>query len=501
MSIDSIGLALKMVGVGKRYPATIAVDNVDFEVYAGEVHALVGENGAGKTTLMKMLAGSFNDYTGAIFINDKMVRLSSPSIAKSYGIGMIYQELSLAQPISIAENLLVGRLPRKGLFIDREKMVREAKRLLKTVGLDLDPLLPIEDISQHEAQLVEIAKVLGTNPCILVMDEPTSALSREEVDRLFAIIAKLRNRGMAIVYISHHLPEVFQVADRVTVMRDAKKVATKNIDEVTREEIVHMMVGKSIKELYKREERQMGKLRLEVKGLSRYGFFHNIDIRLHEGEILGICGLSGAGRSELAQVICGVEQADEGSVVLDGEPLDGLSMAKRVVRGLGYLTEDRKLEGLALRLAMDDNILSSVIPQLKQGVVYNKKTGWPKAEKLIKELSIYPSDLDRTAGNLSGGNQQKLLLAKWMAINPKVLILDEPSRGVDVGAKMTIHETIERLAREGSSILIISSDLPELVRLADRVIIMRKGHFTKIMEQDECSEESLLLAANTEMIV
>ncbi len=490
-----------MVGVGKRYPATIAVDNVDFEVYAGEVHALVGENGAGKSTLMKMLAGSFNDYTGTIYVNDKEVRLSSPSIAKSYGIGMIYQELSLAQPISIAENLLAGRLPRKGLFIDRDKMVAQAKRLLKTVGLELDPLLPVEDISQHEAQLVEIAKVVGTHPCILVMDEPTSALSKEEVERLFDIIHKLRNTGMAIIYISHHLPEIFRIADRVTVMRDAKRVATKNIEEITREEIVQMMVGKSIKEFYKKESHPIGKALLEVKDLSRYGFFHGIDMQVHAGEIVGICGLSGAGRSELAQVICGIEKADEGTIVLDGKPIDRLTMAQRVMLGLGYLTEDRKLEGLALRIEMDENILSAVIPRMKRGIVYNKRYGRKMAKELVEELTIYPTDLNRTAGNLSGGNQQKLLLAKWMAINPKVLILDEPSRGVDVGAKMTIHETIERLAREGSAVIVISSDLPELVRLSDRVIIMRKGHFTKIMDQHECSEESLLLAANTEVEV
>ena len=489
-----------MVGVGKRYPATIAVDNVDFAVYAGEVHALVGENGAGKSTLMKMLAGSFNDYTGTIFINDREVRLSSPSVAKSYGIGMIYQELSLAQPISIAENLLAGRLPRKGLFIDRDKMVKEAKRLLKTVGLvDLDPLLPIEDISQHEAQLVEIAKVVGTNPCILVMDEPTSALSKEEVERLFTIIGKLRNSGMAIVYISHHLPEIFRIADRVTVMRDAKRVATRNIGEITREEIVQMMVGKSIREFFQKESHPIGKPLLEVNGLSRWGFFHDIDMTVHAGEIVGICGLSGAGRSELAQVICGVEKADAGTIILDGEAIERLSMAKRVMKGLGYLTEDRKLEGLALRLAMHDNILSAMIPQLSRGIIYNNRYGRDMAKRLVKDLSIYPTDLSRTAGNLSGGNQQKLLLAKWMAIKPKVLLLDEPSRGVDVGAKMTIHETIERLAKEGSAVVIISSDLPELVRLSDRVIIMRKGHFTRVMEQEELSEESLLLAANTEV--
>ncbi|MFA5468862.1 MAG: sugar ABC transporter ATP-binding protein [Sphaerochaetaceae bacterium] len=501
MSREDIGLALRMVGVGKRYPATIAVDNVDFEVYAGEVHALVGENGAGKSTLMKMLAGSFNDYTGSIFINERMVNLNSPAVAKSYGIGMIYQELSLAQPITVAENLLVGRLPKKGLFIDQKKLVREAKRLLKTVGLDIDPLLPVEDISQHEAQLVEIAKVLGTNPCILVMDEPTSALSREEVERLFAIIDRLRKRGMAIVYISHHLPEIFRIADRVTVMRDAKKVATRPIDEITREEIVHMMVGRSIKDIYQKEKREKGAVRLEVKNLSRFGFFHNVDLKLHEGEILGICGLSGAGRSELAQVICGLEKSDEGTIFLGEEEITKLSMAERVLRGLGYLTEDRKLEGLALRLTMDDNILSAVIPRLTKGLIFNKKYGREDAERLVKELSIYPTKLDRTADNLSGGNQQKLLLAKWMAIKPKVLILDEPTRGVDVGAKIIIHQTIERLAQEGSAILIISSDLPELVRLTDRVIIMRKGYFTKIMEQEECSEESLLLAANTEVSV
>jgi len=498
---DDLGLALEMRGVGKRYPATIAVDNVDFKVYAGEVHALVGENGAGKSTLMKMLAGSFNDYTGSILINNKEVRLSSPSIAKSYGIGMIYQELSLAQPISIAENLMAGKLPKKGIFIDKKKLMVNAKRMLKSVGLDIDPNLPIEDISQHEAQLVEIAKVLGTLPCILVMDEPTSALSREEVDRLFKIIENLRKRGLAIVYISHHLPEIFRIADRVTVMRDAKKVSSMEISSVTREEIVQMMVGKSIKEFYNREVREIGLPRLKVSNFSRYGFFHNIDLEVNAGEIVGICGLSGAGRSEFAQALVGIENAEEGSVLVDGEPIDGLTMSERLKKGIGYLTEDRKIEGLALRLPIDENILSAVIPKLSRRFVYHASYGSGTVRKLIQELSIYPADPGRTVGNLSGGNQQKVLLAKWLAINPKVLILDEPTRGVDIGAKMIIHDAIEKLAHEGSSIILISSDLPELVRLSDRVVIMRKGHFTKTMTQGECTEESLLLAANTEVKV
>jgi ABC-type sugar transport system ATPase subunit len=498
VSTEKLGLALEMRQVGKRFPGTIAVDDVGFEVYAGEVHALVGENGAGKSTLMKMLAGSFNDYTGKIFINDKEVELHSPSVAKKFGIGMIYQELSLAKPISIAENILAGRLPRKGLFIDRAAMRAEAKRLMAKVGLDLDPDLPIEDISQHEAQLVEIAKVLGTSPCILVMDEPTSALSREEVERLFAIIDGLKKRGLAIVYISHHLPEIFRVADRVTVMRDGKKVGTREIRDVTREEVVQMMVGRSVKDFYKRGTRATGDVRLKVENLSRWGFFHGVSFQAKAGEILGVCGLSGAGRSELARVLVGLDPADSGRVELDGEPVEGRTMARFLEKGIAYLSEDRKSEGLALRLSVGDNTLAAVIPRLSKGLIYSRRRGAGLVEKLLKELSVYPMDPGRDVSNLSGGNQQKVLLAKWLATEPKVLILDEPTRGVDIGAKMIIHEAVERLAAAGNTVVLISSDLPELVGLSDRIMIMRKGRFIKEMGFEECTEESVLLAANGE---
>jgi ribose transport system ATP-binding protein len=498
LSEREIGLALEMQGVSKRFPGTIAVDDVSFEVYAGEVHALVGENGAGKSTLMKMLAGSFDDYTGEILVNGRAVKLHSPTMAKKYGIGMIYQELSLARPISITENLLAGRLPRKGLLLDKKKAKEQAQALLKRVGLDLNPELPIEDISQHEAQLVEIAKVLGNNPCILVMDEPTSALSREEVERLFEIIVSLKQRGIAIVYISHHLPEVFKIADRVTVMRDGKKIDTRPIAEICHEEIVQMMVGRSVKEFYRREERALGEARFKVKGLSRFGFFHDISFEARRGEIVGICGLSGAGRTELARVLVGLDRADEGSIELDGTKVKGSTMADFLEQGIAYLTEDRKLEGLALRLAVDDNLLSAIVDRLSRASVYSKSRGKQIVERLIGELAIYPPDPARPVGNLSGGNQQKVLLAKWIASEPKVLILDEPTRGVDIGAKMTIHTAIEKLAREGSTVLLISSDLPELVGLSDRVMIMRKGHFTKEMSYEECDEEGLLLAANGE---
>jgi len=492
------GDALEMRHVGKRFPGTIAVDDVSFEVKAGEVHALVGENGAGKSTLMKILAGSFDDYTGEIAINGRPVLLHSPTLAKRHGIGMIYQELSLARPISITENLLAGRLPRRGLLLDAGRARAQARELLASVGLDLDPSLPIEDISQHEAQLVEIAKVLGNNPSILVMDEPTSALSREEVERLFTIIGELKHRGIAIIYISHHLPEIFRIADRVTVMRDGRKIATRPIGDVSREEIVQMMVGRSVKEFYQRGERRAGEARLRVRGLSRFGFFHDVSFEARRGEILGICGLSGAGRTELARVLTGLDHAEEGSIELDGTPVHGSSMADFLEQGISYLTEDRKTEGLAVRLAVDDNVLSAMVDRLSSAGVFAKARGRPVVERLIGELSIYPPDPSRTVSNLSGGNQQKVLLAKWLATDPRVLILDEPTRGVDIGAKMTIHRSIEKLAREGCTVLLISSDLPELVGLCDRVMIMRRGHLVREMAYSECSEESLLLAANGE---
>ncbi len=492
---ENIGLALEMRGVSKRYPGTLAVDNVNFEVFAGEVHALVGENGAGKSTLMKMLAGSFDDYTGEIAINGKVVQLNTPAMAKKFGIGMIYQELSLAKPISIAENLLVGRLPLKNGILDKTKLRTQTRFWLKKVGLDLDPDMPVEDISPHEAQLVEIAKVLATNPCILVMDEPTSALSREEVERLFTIIQGLKNQGMAIVYISHHLPEIDRVADRVTVMRDGHKVATKPMVETSREEIVKMMVGHLEAELQVTSARKAGTEVIRIEKLSRWGFFHNLDLTGYSGEILGVCGLAGAGRSELARVLVGLDKKDAGRIFIDGKEIKVNSMARALKAGIAYLSEDRKAEGLALRLSVGENAVSSIIPRLSKLGLYIPRAGNDIVTRLMEDLGISPRDPTRTVGTLSGGNQQKVLLAKWIASEPRVLILDEPTRGVDIGAKMIIHASIRKLAEEGHCVILISSDLPEMVNLADRVLIMRQGHFLREMPKTECTEESVLLAS------
>ncbi len=499
MGENKSGLALSMNHVSKRYPGTLAVDGVDFEVCSGEVHALIGENGAGKSTLMKMIAGSFSDYTGEICINGKEVRLSSPSIAKENGIEMIYQELSLALSLSIAENVLVGNLPTKGIFVDRKAMVERTRDRLKRVGLEhLDPLMPVKDISQHEAQLVEIAKALGNNPCILVMDEPTSALSREEVERLFKIIDSLKKQGLAIIYISHHLPEIFRVADRVTVMRDGKRVGTYEIEEVNAGKLVELMVGRSVSEFYSSRSTHLGEEMLRAEHLSRYGFFHDVSFNVRAGEILGLYGLAGAGRSELGRSICGADPIDEGEIHLKGQKLAHKNMGQALEAGVAYLTENRKTQGLALRLTVGENALAALIPKHTKNFFYSGKDDKPVLDRLISDLQIYPPDPSRTVGNLSGGNQQKVLLSKWLSISPKVLILDEPTRGVDIGAKMIIHQAIEKLAGQGNAVILISSDLPELVAMSDRVVIMRKGHLIGEMNKGEFNEETVLLAANGE---
>jgi len=457
-------------------------------------------NGAGKSTLVKILAGSFNDYTGSVGIGQKEVALHSPAVARAYGIAMIYQELSLARPISIAENLLVGRLPRKyGFWLDRKAMLAQAQRLLKRVGLDINPLKTVEEISQHEAQLVEIAKVLGANPCVLVMDEPTSSLSRREVRRLFEIIGQLKKQGITIIYISHHLPEVFEIADRITVLRDGRRIDTKSVDELTPAAVVQMMVGRTIDEFYTRRKADIGRTVLDVRHLTRRGFFHDISFKVRAGEILGVAGLTGSGRSEIARSMCGLDPVDGGSIELAGRRLQGRSCSAAIASGLLYLCEDRKTEGLFLRLGVRQNLVSAIIPRHTRFGVYSAGHETATAAELIDRLDIVTASATEDVSNLSGGNQQKVLLGKWLAADPRVLILDEPTRGVDVKAKMKIHRAVMKLAADGRSVILISSDLPELVGLSDRVIVIRNGHLIGEMPREQLTEESVLLAMNGQL--
>ena len=480
-----------MVAVSKRYPGTLAVDSVDFDLIEGEVHALMGENGAGKSSLMKMMAGEFNDYEGKILINHTEIDLHSPADAKKAGIEMIHQELSLALPLSIAENILAGNLPVKGFFVDRAKMIELAHQNLEKVGLNVNPLLTIEKLSQHEQQLVEIAKALSNNPSILIMDEPTSALSRSEVLRLFSLIKQLKNDGLSIVYISHHIPEIFEIADRATVMRDGKKVDCKMITDLTPEALVDMMVGESMSHTKITRKINPGDVRFKFENISRYGFFHNVSFKIKRGEILGIGGLAGSGRTEIARSIMALDPLDDGRIFKDDEEVFFDSMSEAIANGFAYLSEDRKTEGLALELSSQYNAISA--NQFQKSI--SKKEKIKLYQKLAADTQVYPYDPNRFVYQYSGGNQQKILLCKWLATQPELLILDEPTRGVDIGAKQVIHDVIAEIADMGKSVLLISSDLPELVELSDRVIILRKGKIIQEMK-DNFNEESILLEAN-----
>lgn len=502
--MSEMPIALRMEQVSKQFPGTLAVDNVDLEVRAGEVHALMGENGAGKSTLMKMLAGSFNDYTGEIIIYDKPAKLYSPADAKKCGVEMVYQELSVAHNRSVQENLFAAELPGKGMFLDEKKLKEMALESLAKVKLEkkIDPMALMKNVSQHESQLIEIAKVLNNNPRILVMDEPTSSLSSAEVEIMFNLIREIKQQGIAIIYISHHLAEVFEIADRVTVMRDGKKIGTHNVSDVTKEQLVEMMIGQKMTEFCKDTEHCCDDVVMKVEDLTHYGFIHNISFDLHRGEILGVVGLAGSGRSELGRCLCGADAVDYGKIYLEGKEIKLGKMSRMLNHGIAYLTEDRKLEGLALRLTNKDNIMSTIIPGLSKAGFFLPKKGKPIVEELFKRLYIVPNNPNLNTGNLSGGNQQKVLLAKWLSTKPKILILDEPTRGVDVGAKKLIHETIVQLTKEGISVLLLSSDLPEVVSLSDRVIVLKSGHLIGELHKDECIDENkALLAANGERSV
>jgi len=487
---------LRLSAVTKSYPGTLAVDGVDLTIRRGEVHALMGENGAGKSTLMKILAGSFDDYTGTIEIDGRVARISSPAQAKAHGIEMIHQELSLAGPLSIAENILVGRLPRRGVFLDGNAMAVEARRCLDQVGLDVNPRQAVEMLSQHEAQLVEIARALGNNPAVLVMDEPTSALSRAETNRLFAIIERLKQRGVTIIYVSHHLPEVYQIADRITVLRDGRKIATVAAEEVKPWSLVEMMIGQPAGQARIERRREPGRKRFRVRNFTRSGFFHDIRFFIRAGEILGIGGLAGAGRTELARCLSGVDPLDSGDMMLDGRYIEPTSMRACMKQGIAYLTEDRKRQGLALRLSALTNTANAV--HAKRGQLLSRRERRELFSRQAAQLQLQPAQPQRQMVQFSGGNQQKVLLGKWLATAPEVLILDEPTRGVDVGAKQVIHEKIAQLADRGKCVLLISSDLPELATLSDRVMIMRKGRFIREMSKTELSENAILLAANAD---
>ena len=486
---------LAMRGIGKRFPGVVALDDVSFELQRGEVHVLLGENGAGKSTLMKILSGASARDTGEITIDGVAVDLASPRDAQARGIATIYQEFNLVPHLRAAENIYLGREPlRAPGVIDRGSLERDAGRLLQSLGTTIDPRAEVRTLGVAEQQMVEVAKALSLNARILIMDEPTSALTSAEIEQLFAAIRRLTAAGVAVIYISHRMEELAAIGHRATVLRDGRVVGTRTLPAPVAE-LVRMMADRDISEQYPPRTRQRGAELLRVEGVSRGSRLRHVSFTLHHGEILGIAGLLGAGRTELARVIAGADVPDEGRVVLNGRPLRLRAPSDAIRAGIGLVPEDRKGHGLVLKRSVAANLALPQLAKLARSGVVSRSGEQALAARWIRELRIKTPDARTAVVTLSGGNQQKVVLGKWLAAGADVLIVDEPTRGIDVGAKQEIYVLLDRLAAEGAGIIMISSELPEVLGMSDRILVMHQGRVHALVDAAAATQESVLHAA------
>jgi len=499
-----MALLLEMRGISKRFGGTQALDQVDFSLDRGEVVGLLGENGAGKSTLIKILAGVHRMDQGAIFIDGKPVTLQTPQDAQRLGIAVIYQELNLTPNQTVAENVFLhhpqrmnGILGKIGI-IDHRRRERETASLLAQLGITgLDLRRKVGELSVAFQQLTEIAKALALEARLIVMDEPTSALPDEEVDHLFEIIRRLRERGLGVVFVSHRLNEVRAICDRIVVLRDGKNAGALPVNEASDDRIIAMMVGRSIDNLYPKRPATPGDVVLEVQGLTRRGIIEDISFHLRAGEVVGLAGLVGSGRTEVARAIFGADRIDKGTIRLNGTPVRIRSPQDARSLGIGYVPEDRKVQGLVPGMTVRDNVTLAVLRQLaRAGHVVDRSVLEGVARRYVHELHLRPPRTDLPVGSLSGGNQQKVVLAKWLAVDLKVLLLDEPTRGIDVGAKAEIHGLIDELAHRGMAILLISSELPEVLAMSDRILVMSEGRLVGELSREEATQERILALAS-----
>ncbi len=489
-------LLVHMEGIQKYFPGVHALNNCSFELLKGEVHALVGENGAGKSTLMKVLTGLYQKDGGTITYKGSQVEIRDPKAAQDLGIGIIHQELNMLPHLTVAENIFIGREHRIGPFVDIKKTNKEAKTLLESLNLNIDPEIRIQDLTVAKQQMVEIAKALSLKSEVLIMDEPTAALTESEIENLFRFIKQLKAQGVGIVYISHRLEELIEITDRITTMRDGQYVGTVKTVDVTIPLIIQMMVGRVIYEEPKTHSmvQDNAPVSLEVKNLCS-SQVKNVSFQLKKGEILGIAGLMGAGRTETARLIFGADHLDSGEIFINGKKVDIKSPFDAVNSGIGYLSEDRKRFGLALGLSVRDNsVLSSLSGFSRLSVVKHKKVERITSD-YIKKINIKTPSTSQLVKNLSGGNQQKVVLAKWLIRNCGILIFDEPTRGIDVGAKSEIYKLMNELVREGKSIIMISSEMPELLRMSDRIAVMCEGCLTGTLDIKEATQERIMTLA------
>ena len=488
-------IALKVNKISKAFPGVKALDQVDFSVNAGEVHAFVGENGAGKSTLMKILAGIYTPDEGEIVYQGKTVSFHNPYQAIEEGIILIHQELSLVQELTVAENIFLGQLPLKKFGrVDWDELFGKTERILSQLKCDFKPFDLVGSLSIAYQQMVEIARALSREAKLIIFDEPTASLTDSEVKVLFENIIELKKKGTAIVYITHKMDEIFKITDRISVLRDGQKTGTLNTKETNRNEVINLMIGRDLNEFFETTSHEIGEEVLRIEKLNRDQFVKDVSFDIKAGEVLGLYGLVGAGRSETAESIFGIIQADSGKIFLEGKEVKVPNPKKAVKLGIGLVPEDRKNQGLILGMACDDNM---TLPRLgimqKFGFINNSKQNSIFSEYADK-LSISTPGPNQAVGKLSGGNQQKIVIGKWISLNPKLLILDEPTRGIDVGSKAEIHKLIGQMAGEGIAVLVISSEMPEIMGVSDRIITMREGQVTGEFTREEVSEEKLLLA-------
>jgi ABC-type sugar transport system ATPase subunit len=498
-------MILRMEGISKAFPGVQALDNVDFEAAAGKVVAMVGENGAGKSTLMKILCGAYHKDAGRTFLQGQETEIESPNHAQRLGIAIIYQEFNLTPNQSAAANIFITREPRQqGLgrffnFVDRRRMEREAQEHLNRVGARVPATALIRDLSVAHQQMVEVAKALAVDARIIIMDEPTSALGEDEVETLFEIIGTLKEQGIAIIFITHRLEEVFRIADQVVVLRDGRQVGNMPISEASPEKIIHLMVGRELTDMFHKEKVEVGEPLVEARGLTRRGVVEDVSFTLRRGEILGFAGLVGAGRTETARLLFGVDRKDAGEIWVDGQRVRINSPLDAVAVGLGFVPEDRTTQGLVLKLPVLENIVMASLDDYSRAGWMDQRGLRDTAQSYVNKLDIRTPHLRQKAMFLSGGNQQKVVVAKWLALQPKVLIMDEPTRGIDVGAKAEVHALMSELAREGMGIIMISSELPEILGMSDRILVMHEGRVAAILDRAEATQEKIMAYASGEM--
>ncbi|NLM19304.1 MAG: sugar ABC transporter ATP-binding protein [Clostridiaceae bacterium] len=483
---------LELKNISKSFPGVQALNNVSIKFENGKVHAIVGENGAGKSTLIKILSGVYQKDNGVILINGKEIDIQNPRKATELGISTIYQELNLLPNLSIAENIFVGREKRNGVFYDKKTTEIEARKLLLEVGMTIDVGTLVKNLSIAQRQLLEVAKALSIDSQIIIMDEPTSSLAADEIEILLKIVKELRHKGKAIIYISHKLDEIYEVSDKITVLRDGESIGTVETNNCSEENLIQMMVGRPLVDLYPKLEVDIGDEILRVDNVTSGNLVKNVSFTLRKGEILGVAGLVGSGRSELMSAVFGIDPIDHGSVIIDGIELKSNYPKDSIDKGIGFVPEDRKMQGLILKMSIRENITISCLEDISSRGFISSKAENAISHDFSDKLQIKSTGIEQKVENLSGGNQQKVVIAKWLATRPKILILDEPTRGIDVGAKKEIYTLIGELVKIGVGIILVSSELPEVLGMSDRIMVMHEGLVKGFLSRNEATQEKIM---------